>query len=375
MAAVGDDIPLSEGGELLLKSITSSSEEPLWVLVWGGVNVLAQVLYRIRGRSDARALRAKLRVYTISDQDDSGSWIRQQWPDIFYICSLHGWNQYALSTWVGISSDCGDEGGPDPEKVSKEWVKNNVQVGPLGERYPDFMYIIEGDTPTFLYLIQNGLGVPEQPGWGSWGGRYVPMNVGPKGLPVRGHFGDTIDAVVGRDGRLRKSNQATVWRWRNTFQDDFAARMRWTLTPRFEETNHHPVVAVNGAFGLEPVYVEAGAGSSVVLDASATYDPDGDKMTFTWWQYREPSSTQTYRMHELTDLGIEHLDEAGTKVEVSVAPAELSCRLAKSDELLEKGVLLHLILEVKDNGTPSLTSYRRVVIQPVNRGFGETKSS
>ena len=30
----------------------------------------------------------------------------------------------------------------------------------------------EGDTPAFLYLIPDGLGVPGQPELGSWGGRF-----------------------------------------------------------------------------------------------------------------------------------------------------------------------------------------------------------
>jgi hypothetical protein len=31
---------------------------------------------------------------------------------------------------------------------------------------------MEGDSPSFLYLINNGVGDPEHPDWGSWGGRY-----------------------------------------------------------------------------------------------------------------------------------------------------------------------------------------------------------
>jgi hypothetical protein len=31
-----------------------------------------------------------------------------------------------------------------------------------------------------------------------------------------------------------------------------------------------------------------------------------------------------------------------------------------------KGQLLHLVLEVKDNGSPALISYRRVIIQTTN---------
>lgn len=94
MLAVGDDIPLSEGSELLLQSLLKPEDRPLWVIVWGGSNVLAAVLHRIRNHPGAAYLRSKLRIYTISDQDDTGAWMRQQWPDLFYICSTHGYNQY-----------------------------------------------------------------------------------------------------------------------------------------------------------------------------------------------------------------------------------------------------------------------------------------
>ncbi|KAK1462136.1 hypothetical protein CMEL01_14103 [Colletotrichum melonis] len=374
MEAVGDDIPLSEGGELLLERLTAPVEDPLWVLVWGGVNVLAQVLNKIQDRPDAAKLRQKLRVYTISDQDDCGGWIRQQYPEIFYICSIHGWNQYQAAAWTGISAPCsGDVGGPDDSKVTHEWVKRNVQIGPLGAAYPDFEFIIEGDTPTFLYLIQNGLGVPEEPLYGSWGGRYIPVNVSSKGLSSRGHFADAIDTVTGVDGKPHRSNQATIWRWRNAFQDDFAARMQWTLTSDFSKVNHHPVAVVNGDSNLTPIHIEADAGGVVTFDASESYDPDGDQLSFKWYQYREPSSLQTYHGLEVSDFEIKALNDGGSKVEVKIAPAEKSCIVVRENIPLERGLPLHLILEVTDSGSPALTSYRRVIIQPIDRDFASRK--
>lgn len=372
MTAVGDSIPLSEGGQLLLERIEAQSRLPLWVLCWGGTNTLAQVLLHIDQKyepEDAHRLMSRLRVYAISDQDDTGAWIRNNFSDVFYIASVHGWNQYGMAAWTGISGDRYygfDQGGPDFSKMEKQWIKENIQIGPLGSAYPDYLFIPEGDTPTFLYLIQNGLGVPENPDYGSWGGRYARTDISGSGLNSN-HYSDAVDRVKGEDGKLYTSNHATVWRWRDTFQDDFAARIQWTIEPEFAKANHHPVISINGASEIEPLQIEAEAGSTITLDATETYDPDGDKLTFIWFHYKEPSATQWWVDAEVADLSIKRLDGEGRKVEVTLPPPDKCAVDLMSRQPVAKGQLLHLVLEVTDSGTPPLTSYRRVLIQATNK--------
>ncbi|KAF2644429.1 DUF1593-domain-containing protein [Massarina eburnea CBS 473.64] len=373
MTAVGTDLPLSEGGQLLYDRIIAPSAQPLWVLCWGGTNTLAQTLIKIDedfSPEDAQRLMSRLRVYTISDQDDTGAFIRANFPDIFYIASVHGWNQYGMAAWTGISGDRFygfDLGGPDFTKMEKQWIKENIQIGPLGKAYPDYLYIPEGDTPTFLYLIQNGLNAPEFPEFGSWGGRYARTDISASGSNSN-HYSDAIDRVIGLDGKTYTSNHATIWRWRDAFQNDFAARIQWTLAPDFSKANHHPVVCVNDDWGLHPLRLEAEAGEAITLDALNTYDPDlGDKLTFKWWHYREPTATQWCIDNEVSLLTLEKLDDEGRKIEAVLPPPEKCAVEFTSRKPVVKGQLLHLILAVTDNGTPALTTYRRVLIQVTNK--------
>lgn len=50
-------------------------------------------------------------------------------------------------------------------------------------------------------------------------------------------------------------------------------------------SNHHPVVVVNGSCGTLELSYEFG--QSIVLDASESWDPDGDALSFDWFHYRE----------------------------------------------------------------------------------------
>lgn len=371
MSAVGTDVPQSSGGQLLYDRILAPSTQPLWILCWGGTNTLAQALLKIDDEfapEDAKRLLSRIRVYAISDQDDTGAWIRNNFPDVFYIASIHGWNQYGMAAWTGISGDKYygfDQGGPDFTKMEKGWIKQNIQIGPLGSAYPNYLYIPEGDTPTFLFLIQNGLGVPECPDYGSWGGRYTKTDISVEGLNSN-HYSDAVDRVNVGD-RTYVSNHATIWRWRDAFQNDFAARIKWSMESDFAKANHHPVIQINNFKGLAPVQIHAEAGSSITLDATGTYDPDGRALTFKWWHYREPSATQWLVHAEVSELAIKKLDDDGKKVEVTLPPPEKSAVGLSSGEPVAVGQLLHLILEVTDDGVPSLTSYRRVLIQVTNK--------
>lgn len=275
---------------MLVQRLRESSEA-LWVVAWGGVNTLAQALQHIQSHyseQDGAEFRSRLRVYAISDQDDTGPWIRTTFPDIFYIVSIHAWNSYGMAAWAGISKSLP---GSNTTTVSDAWLSTHIQIGTLGAQYPTPEFVMEGDSPSFLYLVQNGLGHPEYPHWGGWGGRYGYL------YPGSSHFHDTVDAVIGLDGSVYTTNMAGIWRWRDHFQNDFASRIQWTGTPEFGEASHPPVPIVNGTTGPNFLNLTVQAGQSIVLDASLSHDPDHpgtlENLSFEWYQYPEPTQYAT----------------------------------------------------------------------------------
>lgn len=355
MLGVGDGKD-SEGSDWIIKVLEENDDRPLWVTVWGGVNTLAQALYKIdhtQPKAEAKKLISKLRVYAISDQDDSGIWIRNNFPELFYIVSPA--DDYGSATWSAINSFIP---GINNEKISNSWLAQNIQQGhgPLGAEYPDVAYGMEGDTPSWLSLIPNGLSNPEHPEWGGWGGRYElykpdfsKAKKGDSGVPfepetrkIWTNADDSFSPCLPNDyGRAVKLDttiftgyKVTLWRWRDDFQNDFAARMDW-CTKSYAEANHPPVPVLAGP---EEITVKSGEG--IGLDASGSYDPDGDNLSFLWFSYPEAGS---YRKRIITDAQNSH----GFW---TVAPE------------VQKKETAHIILKVTDKGTPQLSRYKRIIV-------------
>lgn len=330
------DLDLSDAAQAVVKAADDAQADgPLWVSVWGGANVLAEALnYISKARSDdeVNEFVSKLRVYSISDQDDAGPWIRLHYPKLFYIVSLHGFNEYSLATWSGISGEVRrpfDKGGPDTSLVTNEWLDEHIRIGTLGAHYPVYPYIMEGDTPAFFTLIQNGLGDINHPEWGSWGGRYMLVDRTARSLV----YSDATDWAEGVNGEFFFSQFATIWRWREAYQYDFAARMQWTINGDYSATNHHPVAIVNETCGPAFAEVSFKNGTSFVLDASESWDPDGDELSFEWFHYREPTiRLEAENMPEVSPyLEFEPLNEDGSIVKVTPTDTMVSTHISNNE--------------------------------------------
>jgi hypothetical protein len=385
MAAVGPD-KMSPGADLIIRAAERADPRPLWVLAWGGTNTLAQALFTARATKTPQALDAivaGLRVYAISDQDDAGPWIRREFPRLQFIGvpSTADGEQYYLATWTGISGDrfYRNAPGADFTTFTTAWVNDHIRSKvPLGKHYPLPCCIHEGDTPSFLGLINNGLASFMSPSYGGWGGRYVWRTHFGESRPSWTQGGDSFpgrdssrDAVIGADGQVYATDQATIWRWRRAFQHDFAARMDWTVkAPR--DANHNPVVVVNGQSGKAPILVDAARGVPFVLDASGTRDPDGNSVKYGWFFYPEAGTGIPNRPVVVGGLaavfgatpgegGIPSAPEGGLPEPTPrvILQDESTARVTVTPKVAGTA---HIILAVEDDGAPTLTSYRRVIV-------------
>lgn len=356
MTGVGEGMD-SEGSDWIIKALEEDDIRPLWISTWGGVNTLAQALYKIdktKSKKEAKRLISKLRIYTISDQDDAGIWIRNKFSDLFYIVSPG--DNYGDATWTAINSEIP---GIDNKTISNPWLAQNIQQGhgPLGASYPDVAWGMEGDTPSFLSLIPNGLNNPEHPDWGGWGGRYElykpdfsktreggsVVQIAPETREIWTNAVDSIIKYIPSDyGRAVqpdkisfKGFKETLWRWRNDFQNDFAARMNW-CTKSYDDANHPPVPVLNN-----PEEITIKSGDTFHLDASGSYDPDGDNISYLWFNYPEAG---TYK--KLIKVG-----EPENTHEANVTAPEV-----------DKKETAHFILKVTDKGEPQLSRYKRIIV-------------
>jgi len=351
----GDMDAVSPGSQHIVKLLLDESDNrPVWLLAWGGPNTIARALKTIEQEHPEKMayVANKIRFFFIWEQDSTyQDYIRPHWGKYNILTIISDQFLAIAYHWDKVLP-------PKQQKFfTGAWMKSHIleNHGPLCALYKakengDFRS--EGDSPSFIYTIVNGLrnGDLDHPDWGSWGGRYVRVRENTWLDPVQepGYQypeGRWYSSSAWGRQRLRKNIRndkklmaylKPIWRWSEAFQNDWAARADWCVKS-YDEANHPPVVVLDHARDMKVV-----PGEKVSLSAKGTTDPDSDELTYQWWQYQEAGTYD--RTIEIRDAGKR---DASFKVPGDAA----------------KGTAVHIICEVTDTGTPQLTRYQRVVVE------------
>lgn len=368
--AEGDMDADTDGSELIRSRIFADDPRPLYLLAGGGTNTIARALRRIEEdwrdtpewEKIYRRVCDKAVVFMIVTQDSTyRDYIAGAWPDLRM---LHCTSIYGIAFMFDETvapADCLHvfRGG---------WLKPNLlDKGPLpalyhtwsdGHVYPgeqaqsqfgsnlelaagnwwghqprdQYDMISEGDSPSFLHLIDKGLRSLENPTFGGWGGRF--QRVRDNEFNIKADYWATAPDVCEPPMRP-EAYQLT--RWIGDWMNDFASRASWCVAPRYEDANHAPKVSI--AEGLD---LAAVPGERLTLHAVTT-DPDGDEVSCSWFRYADADSCPADVL-----LGVD-----GAVCELAV-PADA-----------HPGDTIHLICRAsdEDNGRDTyMVSYARAII-------------
>jgi len=326
-----DDV--DDGMRLILAAVDRDDPRPIWYSDWGtdsggGKNNLRRALDYVlaeRGPGEYARFKSKLRL---ASNDAIGEHTKQiappfpLWVDTFEP-ELNRRRWY--HTFSGLTATAG---GFDIERDLR------TGHGPLGKLYPlnTTHRQKEGDTMTFLYLVPTGMNDPEQPTWGSWAGRYG-LQSDAAGRAY--YWADVEDTWHGTTNR-----ENTLGRFAAAIQNDFAARADWCVAEELGGANHPPSVVLNGDRTRQILQLTSKSGQQVKLSAAGSNDPDGDALKASWYFYPEAG---TYR-------GPLELDRREGSDTAFVAPT------------VSQTETVHVMLEVRDEGRPPLTRYRRAVV-------------
>ena len=372
----GNLVQETAGSELIERVLLDDQPGQVYLLAWGGQGTIARALRSIQeqyeGTPQWAAIREKVsRKAVISawgDQDGLyAEYIRPNWPEIDNRSQRIGDVAVGYGTWSSASEE-------NAVYFGSQWMRENVtSQGPFGAHYlvwaddheplhdtffdqtdyfgyaemtadelrargfnvwtpprPLGTFISEGDTPTFLNMVDNGLLGYLDRSWGGWGGRNAPAAANAAGQGGGGGFGGG-----GGGGQAPGRPASPNPNFYPAVQNEFAARLRWSVTPSFRGANHPPRVTVQGA-----QRISARPGETINLRGAAT-DPDGNRLSTRWWQFAEVDSYPgTVTLSTPTSLS--------TSFQV---PADATA-----------GQTIHLILEVSDNAVIPFTRYQRVIV-------------
>ena len=369
----GDFSKDSPGSDLIRSLILDDKPGPLFITAWGGQSTIARALKSIEEQYEytmdwekiKKKISHKVVLLPSGDQDDTyAKYIKPSWPDIEY-------RQFRNSPNYGYGAQLRAK-PEDSIYLISSWMKESViDRGPLGALYrvwgdgkqmvkgdimdyfgfsgytdaqlrkmgyvvwmpvqPKNSWLGEGDNHTFMNMLGNGLRAYEIASYGGWGGRGVTR----QSEGINFQMSDTSQQAM--VSALSSANNNAVNEYPNFFpaaQLDFAARLKWSVTSKYTDANHAPVVTIEG-----PLKILVSAGETIRLNGNVT-DPDKDKVSIKWWQFQVGTYPNKLNISNSTDLQ--------TKVTI---PKDAVA-----------GQTIHMILEATDNGTPTLTSYQRVIL-------------
>lgn len=367
----GDISKDSPGSDLIKSLMLDDVPGPLFITAQGGASTIARALKSIRetyeNTPEWEGLKEKISKKVIlslsGDQDDTyANYIQPNWPDMETL-QVRGGN-------IGLGYNA--QASVKPEYAfyyEPEWVEENISSkGPLGAMYRvwgdgkqmvkgdifdyfgmsgytdeelrEMGYIVwtpvqekgswlgEGDTHTFLNLLDNGLRAYEDQTWGGWAGR--------KGEnPVPTDFSALPTDSAAMASFMRQDSDPDFPDFLPAVQNGIAARFLWSVTPDYEDANHEPIIKA-------PLDITAKPGEKAKLKARVS-DPDGNSVSLKWMQFRSGSYEG--------DVAAADPTSASTPI---VIPEDA-----------EPGQTIHMILEAVDDGQPALTRYHRVIITVV----------
>src|SRR6266581_2790236 len=289
-----DDISQDTPGSDLIKALLLNDEPgPVYLLAWGGQSTIARALKSIQEQYSAKpewpAIYQKVSRKAIlspsGDQDDTyANYIKPNWPDIRTLPAGGG----------GVALGYGAQGTASAENAvyySVDWTRENISsLGPLGALYrvwgdgkqmvqgdifdyfglsgytaeqlkaqgyivwtpprPKGEFLGEGDTFTFLNLLDNGLlgyeaGTPG--GWAGQGASAATAATGQSPLPrVTINSYDDLLRLQEARGRSPSPDPDFI----PAAQYGLAARLLWSVTPTYAGANHEPRVSVRGSPAL-----------------------------------------------------------------------------------------------------------------------------
>jgi hypothetical protein len=157
----------TEGSDWIINCARKKSSQPLWILVWGGLDDLAQALH------DAPDIRKGIKVYWIGGPNkkwsaNSYAYIVKNFPDLWFIENNSSYNGFFSNN-----------GMPDSVKTNNYYNQYIRGAGHMGKDFINYYggNIKMGDTPSLLYMMD---GDPNNPQKESWGGNFEKFDHSPR---------------------------------------------------------------------------------------------------------------------------------------------------------------------------------------------------